>query len=737
MEQTGAQPYGLREHLATLFRHKSKILTIFLTAVLVAGPGSYLLSKVYQAKSRVLINRNRQPLLVEAILTTPRVPSGIAPKDETSTEAEIFKSPVLAEKLVEQVGAEKVLAEMRWRWDWLRELPNRTRDWLIRGLASWGPTRQVLSFMGIDFASGGSRFRDAVGKILDHLSVEPIRQADVFEAQFIAPDPEFAALVLNTLVRAYLDHQLELHQGKGTQEFFVEEAERLKEELRVARERMQKFKQQWGIVSLQLQTEDLLKRLSKTEVALRQARISAQEADKRIAEIRRQLAAQSQSIPLSTVSDRNPTLDKLRTNLAELELERKQYVEKSPAALQLEAEGAAVRAQIEAEQTKVSGSSTLGVNTTYQELQQTLALEQGKREALQARLDLEKQADAYRQTLEVLDQQEGEYQELALDIEVKAAALELYQKKQEESRINMLLDREKVSYVSPIEFATAPLRPEFPRRKRNLLLGVLIGLLGGVGTAYLCEYCRRSCATKEEAEQILGRPVLASLPVITNDPTATAESTIQLRYLREALNQLNRQKGMRSLLVTSTAVGEGKSYVAMAIARSLSQQGSRVLLIDIDDNSLHSLPQGRLALDMTETGNQSLGEGENLLQPQPTDHSNLYLLKNLNGKEIRYPRLNQIVEIIPRQRDEFDFVMIDGSALGVHPEGLCFAAAADGVLIVVEAERTPAVAVSKTLQMVEEAEGKIIGVVLNKRRYIIPTWVYNWLLTPGRGELAV
>lgn len=100
MEQAATQPFGLREHLTTLFRHKGKILAIFIATVLVAGPGSFLLTKVYRAKTRILIRSSRQPTQIGAVLTTPPVTPGYIPKDEVNTEVQVFKSPILAEKLV-------------------------------------------------------------------------------------------------------------------------------------------------------------------------------------------------------------------------------------------------------------------------------------------------------------------------------------------------------------------------------------------------------------------------------------------------------------------------------------------------------------------------------------------------------------------------------------------------------------------------------------------------------------
>jgi len=91
---------------------------------------------------------------------------------------------------------------------------------------------------------------------------------------------------------------------------------------------------------------------------------------------------------------------------------------------------------------------------------------------------------------------------------------------------------------------------------------------------------------------------------------------------------------------------------------------------------------------------------------------------------------DRVAALLAKMGDQFDLVLLDGPALGAEPEGLWLAPAVDGVIAVVEAERTPALTANSTLRLVREAGGKLLGVVLNKRRFVIPQWVYGWLVTP-------
>jgi hypothetical protein len=70
-------------------------------------------------------------------------------------------------------------------------------------------------------------------------------------------------------------------------------------------------------------------------------------------------------------------------------------------------------------------------------------------------------------------------------------------------------------------------------------------------------------------------------------------------------------------------------------------------------------------------------------------------------------------------RSQFDLVVLDGPAVSSEPEGLWLASAAGAVLLVVEADRTPSLAAVQALRLIEGSGGKVLGVVLNKRRLVI------------------
>lgn len=725
---TGARsPFGLREHLITIFRQQKKLLTILGVATLVAGPGSFLMTNIYSAEVRLLIQNARTPFSMSTPLTGQVfTPSDITQKDDVATEVQIFTSPILLDKLVDYFGNERVLAAMRGRWDWVAELPKTA----FKQLAGLSPVAQLLTTIGYVSKPEDLHYQ-AVQKIRAHLNVEGVRQTHVFVASLDSPDPDFSADALNALVGIYMEHQLSIRKGKGAREFFDEQTKQMRGELQQAEVRLQAFKDKWNIVSIEDQKRHLLQQVTHTEAALRESQVQVAETEVRITKLKERLAGQQEAIPLTNVSERNPMLDQLKNRLMQMELEYSQYVPDSPAAGELVREIAAVRARLQAESTKVTGAATSGLNQNYQELKRNLVTEEGRRESLRPRLsELTKQFKSYRDSLNTLDQREMELKGLMREVKVKQEAFDIYLKKEEESRINEVLDRKGISNVNAIEHAMVPQKPVQPRKFLNLVIGLMIGLVGGFGSAYVSEYMRRTFVTREEVEETLGRPVLAALPLVRPNTSDAGSFELELRQAAQHVVRSYHERGLRTLLITSALRGEGRSHVAGALAQALSEHKFRMLLITFEGAGPEQAASVRGDIVVTPGG-----DANRLLQdvPEPTDRSYLHRLRVRNREGTALEFAEHLAEVAKTMRDRFDLIVIDGPALTSFPEMRVAIAGIDGTILIIEAERTVTVAASRTIAAIETAGGHLLGLVLNKRRYIIPEWIYGrWLAAGGR-----
>src|SRR5829696_2743507 len=153
----------------------------------------------------------------------------------------------------------------------------------------------------------------------------------------------------------------------------------------------------------------------------------------------------------------------------------------------------------------------------------------------------------------------------------------------ESARQLRILETLQTGNAEIIARASAPGSPSQPQPRRNLLIGLLAGLLLGVGLALLRERADRRLRSSQEIEEAIGRPVLARIPSdprpadVYTEPSAFDEP---YRQLRESLRYLDAARPHRCLVVTSADPGEGTTTVATNLARALVADGERVLLID-------------------------------------------------------------------------------------------------------------------------------------------------------------
>jgi uncharacterized protein involved in exopolysaccharide biosynthesis len=152
-------------------------------------------------------------------------------------------------------------------------------------------------------------------------------------------------------------------------------------------------------------------------------------------------------------------------------------------------------------------------NPTYQRLRGELLGNRVDLKALKAKSETQGvQLAEYRRELEELNQIEVKYNQLQQDVDVNRQNYRLYLTKLEESRISNAMDSEKITGVNLIEPARVPLKPVSPKVFLNLVLGLFLGALGGLGLTFFLHYLDNSLETVEDVEHALDVPVLISVP---------------------------------------------------------------------------------------------------------------------------------------------------------------------------------------------------------------------------------
>lgn len=183
------------------------------------------------------------------------------------------------------------------------------------------------------------------------------------------------------------------------------------------------------------------------------------------------------------------------------------------------------------------------------------------------------------------------------------------------------------------------------------------------------------------------------------------------------------------LQFASAYAGEGANLIAFEAAFAVATQvGLRVLYLD----TAHYKPKRKpeLAEEVSTTLDSLLQSGGSLEQALVGIEQTSFtytLLRHAQLKDSALANLDQLQELVTLLRSHYDLIVIPSAHMLEDVLSASLSRLADGAILVVEAERTRAPVVLQLKEAVQHGGGKIIGSILNKRRYYIPHWVYRWL----------
>jgi capsular exopolysaccharide synthesis family protein len=308
---------------------------------------------------------------------------------------------------------------------------------------------------------------------------------------------------------------------------------------------------------------------------------------------------------------------------------------------------------------------------------------------------------------------------------------------------NLLLNTQQGSpnTLIIVESAELPTRPIGQNKTLLILLAAGIGFVFAAGAAYLLDYLDDTLKTPEDVKRWLGIPVLGligetrsseggknGLYVSKNPRSPVAEA---YRSLRANLQFLGEDQPLKSILITSTDIGVGKTSVAANLAAIYAQGRKSVILLDADlrkpsiheyvkipnDFGLADILLDGTNVDAAITDLESVKVGV-IPSGQPYDNNPEELLTS--------EKMDQILEIL---ENKVDFVIVDSPPMIVS-DALFVSAKVDGVLIVLRPGYTRRKAVVAMLEQFRRADARVLGVVLNgiakkEARYYGGTYYYS------------
>jgi succinoglycan biosynthesis transport protein ExoP len=480
-----------------------------------------------------------------------------------------------------------------------------------------------------------------------------------------------------------------------------------------------------------LQTE-----IDRTESELAASRAKAQELQKTLANTSDMVVTEA------TVGLPNAAADSMRSRLYELQLLEQDLISKfeqdSRQVQDVRRQIAAAQAMLDQEN-QARSTLTKGLNTAYLEVQSAMLAEQANVSSVQAKVnELKSRLELTKAELKTLNDNSIQITSLAREVEIQKDNYRKYSENLEQARIDDALENRKISNINVVQPATLSTKPVRPNRVLNLILGLLVGIFGGIAIAFLSEYLDHSIKTPDEVEQKLQLPTVACIPrtavsrISSGDkwdiPTKIKEHYEALKE-RVLLGPIGSKKVPQVLAITGSHHDEGASTVAANLARTLARPGDgNVLLIDADVShpSVHRIFESSLSPGLTDILADSQNS-EGIIVSSPVQNLHILSAGTVNDGFSEIFDSDKFARFLNSIRKNYRFVVIDLPAVNeaswsVRVAGLC-----DGVGLVIEAEKSRWEVAQRTKELLVEANAKVIGAIINKRRFYIPQWLYRTL----------
>jgi capsular exopolysaccharide synthesis family protein len=296
-----------------------------------------------------------------------------------------------------------------------------------------------------------------------------------------------------------------------------------------------------------------------------------------------------------------------------------------------------------------------------------------------------------------------------------------------------------------VQSAAAPTGASSPRPARDVVLAIVIGLLLGAAAVVTMETLDRRIRTSEEAEAILDLPLLAEFRRSPRPlAKATASSTLidDARTLRANLRYFNVGRPVRSVLVTSAKLGEGKSTVALALAQASAIGGAATLLIEADlrrptlGARVAGLPSAGLVgilsgdvapLEAIVSAGLDYGVGSargalDFLPAGPHPPNALELLES-----------DQMRAVIATACQRYDLVIVDSAPLLVVPDASPLVRIVDGTIAVMRLGLTTRDDLKRLRGQLDRLDARALGIAYNFARGQGGYGAYGYEHKPPRG----
>lgn len=695
----------LRDYFRIVQKRKATVVTVFLIVFALVLITTFTTTPQYNASTKVLIEKNEQEQAFMNYAYTSYDPEFLA------TQSHIIKSTPVAKKVVDLLKLEKTYETFTEQHRGGFSLTGAVKSW-ISGVFSTisdviGTKDSDASMKRTAAESESFRSEQLARLISNGLMVNPVPDSRIVTINFTSPNPVLATRITNSVAKAYIEQILEMRMKSSSYSigWMTRKAEEERSRLETSENVFQQYMKDHDILTIEDRITILPQKLADLNSKLTSAQARRKELETVFLKVKEVIrnAEDPETLPViaenATLKSLNQQILKARQHVMELS---KKYGPKHPL--------------------MKNAHSDLGMLTTNRDqelariiktIENDYELSKSNEENLQALLSQSK-SDTVN-----LNERFIQYGILKRDVETNR---NLYNALVSKIKEQSITEQIQTVNVWVVEEARVPDFPSKPNKSRNLLLGIILGLFGGIGLVFFLEYLDNTIKLPEDIEDKFGLPVLGLIP-LENEKTAAAKENAgekapsafseSFKTVRDNVQLSTYDSPPKSILITSTSPQDGKTTTAINLAIAMSRSDKKVLLIDADLRrpQIHKI----FKLDNSKGLSTSMAGASDMKIVQKSRVENLDIIPSgpippnpseLLGAERFRATIKVLVE-------KYDVVVIDSPPLLSVSDGYLISKVVSGTILVTRSAKTTHDALHKGLKQLQDISSKILGVIIN------------------------
>ncbi|MFY9661156.1 MAG: polysaccharide biosynthesis tyrosine autokinase [Terriglobales bacterium] len=713
-----AQESTLREYMRVLIKRKWMVISVIAGIFLTVAIASLRQTPIYEAVGRIAVNK-ADPNLITFKDSGPVV--DYYDQSDLDTEVRILQSDLMALQVIRQLNLDK------------------------RPEFGGHADAKTSNLVADPLQADSNRTSSLLSAFRGNLHVTLIPNTRIIEIHYNSTDPQLAAGAVNTLASTYVEQNFKTKFESTMQasDWLSKQLVDLQMKVETSQEKLVRYQKEHEILGTDEKTNIITEKLDELNKEMTAAESDRMEKE---AVYRQTQSNDPDAIAAAIIADSSGNasaatsglLDKLREQQANLRIQvadlSTQFGPQYPKVAQLNSQLKEIDHQLQSETNKA---------VDHLKGQYLAALQ---RENM-LRASFEKQ----KQEANKLNESAIEYSILKRDLDSNRTLYEGLLEKLKEAGVTAGLRSNNFRIIDAARVPTSPSEPNIPR---NLTFALMLGVISGVGLAFILENMDNTVRTPEQATALSGLPALGMIPLgsksVSHGPTGkrlvltpisskeAVETVTQVRpqsqmaesyrALRTSLLLSNLGAPPKVIMVTSARPQEGKTTTSINTAIVLAQKGVRVLLIDADLRrpSVHkTLGMGpRSGLSNVLTGSATAQQAITTSPVLP----NLFILPAgtppPNPAELLAS--SNMRDLIAELRAEFDHIVIDTPPTLSVTDAVVLSPRADATILVIRSGQTTKQALRRARDILTQVNAHVAGVLLNAVDLTSPDYYYYY-----------